>query len=43
MEYEEIQAEDNELICRDSCMKLTEKIDSPFFIDDTGLYIFAFK
>jgi len=39
MEYEEIQAEDNELICRDSCMKLTEKIDSPFFIDDTGLYI----
>ena len=39
MKYEEIQADDNETICRDSCMKLSEKLESPFFIDDTGLYI----
>ncbi len=37
--YEEIQAEDNEIICRDSCMKLAGSIEQPFFIDDTGLYI----
>ncbi len=38
-EYEEIQADDNEIICRDSCIKLMEKIVPPFFIDDTGIYI----
>ncbi len=37
--YEEIQAADNETISRDSCMKLAEHIEQPFFIDDTGLYI----
>jgi len=39
MKYEEIQADDNEIICRDSCMKLEKQLESPFFIDDTGLYI----
>jgi XTP/dITP diphosphohydrolase len=37
--YEEIQASDNETICMDSCIKLAEDIEQPFFIDDTGLYI----
>jgi XTP/dITP diphosphohydrolase len=37
--YEEIQAEDNEIICRDSCLKLSNTMEQPFFIDDTGLYI----
>jgi XTP/dITP diphosphohydrolase len=39
MKYEEIQAGDNEIICRDSCMKLNQVLEPPFFIDDTGLYI----
>ncbi len=37
--YEEIQADDNAVICRDSCIKLGKDIEQPFFIDDTGLYI----
>ena len=37
--YEEIQAEDNEIICRDSCIKLSAIIEQPYFIDDTGFYI----
>ncbi|WP_337860296.1 RdgB/HAM1 family non-canonical purine NTP pyrophosphatase [Ferroplasma sp.] len=43
MKYEEIQADDNETICRDSCIKLNQEIKSPFFIDDTGLYIDSLK
>jgi XTP/dITP diphosphohydrolase len=43
MKYEEIQGDDNETICRDSCMKLIKKIASPFFIDDTGFYIKSLK
>ncbi|BAB60442.1 hypothetical protein [Thermoplasma volcanium GSS1] len=39
MKYEEIQEESTEKISYDSCKKLINLVDSPFFIDDTGLYI----
>lgn len=39
MKYEEIQADTNEEISRDSCLKLQNKFREDFFIEDTGLYI----
>ena len=39
LEYEEIQADSTEYISNDSCKKLVNVVDSPYFIDDTGLYI----
>ncbi len=37
--YEEIQADDNDTISLDSSKKLANKINAPFFLEDTGLYI----
>ncbi len=39
MEYEEIQADNTDYISEDSCKKLENIVDPPYFIDDTGLYI----
>ena len=39
LEYEEIQADSTEYISSDSCKKLVNRVDPPYFIDDTGLYI----
>jgi len=43
LEYEEIQADTTEKISYDSCKKLINKVNSPYFIDDTGLYIDELK
>ncbi len=39
MKYEEIQADTTNEISLDSAVKLSRKIDKPFFLEDTGLYI----
>lgn len=39
--YEEIQADDTYAISLDSCRKLVSSVKSPFFMEDTGLYIDA--
>ncbi len=37
--YEEIQADDTSEISADSAKKLSTRINDPFFLEDTGLYI----
>ena len=39
MSYEEIQADETSEISADSARKLAPFIESPFFLEDTGLYI----
>ncbi len=39
LKYEEIQEDTTDKISYDSCRKLVGKVDPPFFIDDSGLYI----
>lgn len=39
MKYEEIQADRTEEVSLDSAKKLAGKIEAPFFLEDTGLYI----
>ncbi|WP_297218069.1 XTP/dITP diphosphatase [Thermoplasma sp.] len=39
MKYEEIQDDSTERISYDSCKKLSGKVDPPYFIDDSGLFI----
>ena len=39
MEYEEVQADETSEISADSARKLSSKIEGPFFLEDTGLYI----
>lgn len=39
LRYEEIQADTTGEISRDSCAKLSLKLEGKFFLEDTGLYI----